>query len=125
MDLLCQISLSRMSPKSLFLLIFGIVLSLCHPSSCQDWDMFQKKHFGDDARAICSKKFTCNKIMKMRENLYHCKQNNTFLCQPGPKTVQSLCTRYEKTTDITSRDEYVYYDCIREKKGACNCHPLT
>ncbi|XP_068103903.1 sialic acid-binding lectin-like [Hyperolius riggenbachi] len=118
-----MVATSRMSPNFSALLVFGIVLSFPHLSSCQCWSVFQQKH-------IRSAAITCN--VEMNQALYYikgqCKPVNTFIISP-PRNVQTLCTGITRSQDVLSPAAFTLNNCNYASGLPTNCvynsRPMT
>ncbi|XP_018416152.1 PREDICTED: sialic acid-binding lectin-like [Nanorana parkeri] len=96
-----------MCPKYPLVLIFGIILSLPHPSSSQNWEMFQKKHI------VGSASMNCDDVMKDPIFIIkdRCKKLNTFIVSPAA-TVKTICSAVPSRSDVTSSAKFQLINCI-------------
>ncbi|CAI9593247.1 unnamed protein product [Staurois parvus] len=104
-----------MCAKSL-LLVFGIILSLAHLSSCQTWEKFKKKHIVD------TQSINCDHVMN--NSLFivsgHCKKLNTFIVSQAA-TVQAICSSVPGHSNVSSSTRFQLINCIRRS----NVTPLV
>ncbi|XP_018416132.1 PREDICTED: sialic acid-binding lectin-like [Nanorana parkeri] len=98
-----------MCPKYHLLLIFGIILSLPHPSSSQNWATFQQKHIVGSANNI-------NCYTQMQNSIFiimgRCKPVNTFIVSSAT-TVKAICSAVSGRADVSSSSRFQLITCRR------------
>ncbi|XP_018423311.1 PREDICTED: sialic acid-binding lectin-like [Nanorana parkeri] len=97
-----------MCPKYPLVLIFGIILSLPHPSSSQNWTSFQQKHIVGAATVNCDTKMQNSIFIIMGR----CKPVNTFIVSSAT-TVKAICSAVSGRADVSSSSRFQLITCRR------------
>ncbi|KAM9326244.1 angiogenin [Gastrophryne carolinensis] len=97
-----------MSARSSLLLTCGLVLILCHLSSCQNWGTFKRKHLQCDGNLNCN--------TEMKKGLFNCKKLNTYICASEIK-LKDLCKSAKEKENVLSSSEFQLTNCQRSRKG--------
>ncbi|XP_063794073.1 oocytes ribonuclease-like [Pseudophryne corroboree] len=103
-DFIRKVTPPRMRSPSPFILTLGILLSIYHLSTCQNWGAFQRKHI------INTMHINCNAVMPSFIRGRLCKRVNTFIYTLAPATIRRMCTG-RGHVNITTSTAFPLFTC--------------